>query len=378
MNVRQITRHLDSWAPPADKADYDHVGLQVGDVDAEVASVLVALDLTDGVIDEARRLGADLIVTHHPLLFRPLTALTPQTTPGRLALRLARAGIAYYAIHTNLDAQHGGVSFALAEQLGVGALEVLAPVEGGLVKLVTFVPTDDAYRVRTALADAGAGHLGAYTGCAFTAVGTGYFTPGPDADPAIGEAGGPPEAVPEVRLEVEVGRGRLPAALAALRQAHPYETPAFDVYALETTGTQVGFGAVGELDETLPMPEFLTRVADRLGAGALRWAGDESRFVRRVAVCGGSGSSLIGAARRAGADAFVTADLTYHQYFDWAEGRPMALIDAGHYETERVTEQLVVDRLRRAFPELDVARTGRWTGPMRTFQGAMGAVASAR
>ena len=374
MTVRQIAQHLDAWAPPADKADYDNVGLQVGDPDAEAASVLVALDLTDGVVDEARRLGADLIVTHHPLLFRPLKALTPASASGRLALRLARAGIACYASHTNLDAQHGGVSFALAEQLGVGGLEILAPAKHDLVKLVTFVPEQAADRVREALANVGAGQIGAYSGCAFVSGGTGYFTPGPGADPAVGTAGGPPETVAEKRVEVQVHRGRLADAVRALQAAHPYETPAFDVYALETEGTQVGFGAVGDLAETLPMPEFLTRVAERLHAGALRWAGDESRFVRRVAVCGGSGSSLIGAARRAGADAFVTADLTYHQYFDAAEGRPMALVDAGHYETERVTERLIVERLRSAFPELDVARTARWTGPMRTFLGATGPI----
>jgi dinuclear metal center YbgI/SA1388 family protein len=377
VTVRQIIAHLDRWAPPADKADYDNVGLQVGDPEAEASRVLVALDLTDEVLDEAERIGADLVVTHHPLLFRPLKALTPQSMSGRLALRLAQKGIAYYTSHTNLDAQHGGVSFALAERLGVGDLSVLAPAKNDQVKLVTFVPQDAADRVREAMAEAGAGHIGDYTGCAFTSDGTGHFTPGDDANPAIGEAGGPAERVEEVRIEVEVGRGRLPGVLAAMREAHPYETPAFDVYALETTGTRVGFGAVGDLEETLPMPEFLTIVAERLHAGALRWAGDERRFVRRVAVCGGSGSSLIGAARRAGADAFVTADLTYHQYFDAAEGRPMALVDAGHYETERVTERLLVGELRRAFPDLDVVRTERWTGPMRTFMGASGSVGDA-
>ena len=374
MNVRSITQALDAWAPPADKADYDNVGLQVGDPDAEVATVLVALDLTDAVLDEARRAGADLIVTHHPLLFRPLKALTPATPAGRIALRLARHGIAYYASHTNLDAQHGGVSFALAEQLGVGKLTVLAPTPNHLVKLTTFVPTPYADRVREALAEAGAGQIGDYTGCAFTTEGTGHFRPGPGARPAIGKAGGDAEAVQEARLEVAVGRGRLAPVLAALRAAHPYEEPAYDVVALETNGTHAGYGAVGDLEETLPMPEFLTRVAEHLHAGALRWAGDERRHVRRVAVCGGSGSSLIGAARRAGADAFVTADLTYHQYFDAAEGRPMALIDAGHYETERVTEQLIADHLRASFPELDVVRTSRWTSPMRTFMGASGPI----
>ena len=163
MTVRQITAHLDAWAPPADKADYDNVGLQVGDPDASVDLVLVALDLTDRVLDEAERIGADLIVTHHPLLFRPLKALTPQTTSGRLALRLAQKGIAYYTSHTNLDAQHGGVSFALAEQLGVGDLSVLAPAQHDQIKLVTFVPTEEAGRVREAMAEAGAGHIGAYT-----------------------------------------------------------------------------------------------------------------------------------------------------------------------------------------------------------------------
>ena len=368
--VRDLTDALHAWAPPGSKLDYDNVGLQVGHPDREVGGVLVALDLTPVVIDEAVARGAELIVTHHPLLFRPLKRLTADDPTGAIALRLAEAGLAYHAIHTNLDATRDGVSFALAERLGLTDCRFLEPSEGALVKLVTFVPVTHAETVRQAMAEAGAGRIGDYEACAFTLRGTGHFRPGAGTDPHIGEAGGADEAVEEVRIEAEVMRWDVGRVLAAAKAAHPYEEVAYDLYPVEQPASRVGFGAVGTLPEAMPLDTFLARAAERLDAAALRYSGEPTMPVQTVAVCGGAGASLIGRARAAGADAYVTSDLTYHRFFESfdAEGTPrMALIDAGHYETEAHTEQLIVKHLAQRFPGLAVHRTQHRTSPMQTF-----------
>jgi dinuclear metal center YbgI/SA1388 family protein len=368
--VGEVAAALEAWAPPGSKLDYDRVGLQVGDAAAAATSVLVALDLTPAVLDEAEATRADLVVTHHPLLFRPLERLTPDSPTGALALRLARAGVAYYAIHTNLDAAPGGVSVALAERLGLENVRFLAPVEGVVRKLVVFVPRDHARAVHAALAGAGAGRIGDYEACAFETPGTGRFRPGPGAHPFVGRAGGPEEAVEEVRLEVEVARWDLGRAVAAMKEKHPYEEAAYDVYPVEQPATRAGFGAVGDLPAPEPLSAFLARVAGRLACDALRYAGDPAMTVARAAVCGGAGADLIARARAAGADAYVTADLTYHRFFDALapDGTPqMALVDAGHYETEAHAETLLADFLAARFPGLAVRRTAQRTSPVRTF-----------
>jgi dinuclear metal center YbgI/SA1388 family protein len=373
--VADIAAALEAWAPPASKLDYDNVGLQVGDARREVGSVLVALDLTPAVVEEAREAGAGLVVTHHPLLFRPLKRLTADDPASALALRLAEGGIAYYAIHTNLDAAPGGVSFALAERLGLEEVRFLEASEKALVKLVTFAPAAHAEAVRRALSEAGAGRIGDYEACAFTLRGTGHFRPGSGARPFIGEAGGAEEAVEEVRIEAEVMRWDLGRVVRALKTAHPYEEVAYDVYPVEQPASRVGFGAVGTLPEATTLETFLAVVAERLDAAALRYSGDPVMPVKTVAVCGGAGASLIGRAAEAGADAFVTADVTYHRFFEPLDtgGRPrMALVDAGHYETEALTEGLLVDWLGRRFPDLAVQKTRHRTSPMRTFVGAAG------
>ncbi|HYE96749.1 MAG TPA: Nif3-like dinuclear metal center hexameric protein [Rubricoccaceae bacterium] len=368
--VRDLAATLEAWAPPGQKLDYDHVGLQVGDASAAVERVLVALDLTPAVVDEAAELKADLVITHHPLLFRPLQRLTTDDPAGALALRLAQAGIAYYALHTNLDAAPGGVSFALAEHLGLEGVRSLEPTEGALKKLVTFVPATHAEAVRRALADAGAGRIGAYEGCTFEVTGTGRFRPTDAARPFIGEAGGPEETVEEVRLEMEVMKWDVARAVAALKAAHPYEEVAYDLYPVEQAATRAGFGAVGTLPEAVPLRGFLAHVAERLDAGALRYAGHPDASVRTVAVCGGAGASLLKHALRVGADAYVTADVSYHRFFEALapDGMPrIALIDAGHYETEALTERLLTHWLAARFPGLTVTTTRHRTSPMRTY-----------
>ncbi len=369
--VADVLADLDAWAPPGQKADFDRVGLQVGDPAAELTGVVVALDLTPAVVAEAEAVGAQMIVTHHPVLFKPVGQVTADDPIGSLVWRLARAGLSFAAVHTNLDAAWGGVSFALAEQIGVRDLELLAPLDDVMRTIVVFAPQPSAEAVRQAMAEAGAGRVGDYQGCSFSVAGTGRFVPLEGATPAVGSVG-LGDVVEEVRIEAVVPSWRVAAVRRAVAEAHPYQTPVMDVYANEVRATRQGYGAIGTLDAPVALPQFLARVRDALDAGALRYVGDDGQTVSRVAVCGGSGLSFLPAALRSRADAYVTADVTYHRFFEalGTDGTPrIALIDAGHYETEAVTETLLADRLSASFPDLDVRTTETRTSPMRTFAG---------
>jgi len=368
--IADIATALEDWTPPGSAQDYDNVGLQVGDADRPVTSAVLALDATPEVLMEAEAQDAELVVTHHPLLFQPLDGVTADGYVSNLALRFAEAGIGLYSAHTNLDAAPGGVSFALAEQLGLADVGFLDGFGDTLYKLAVFVPEGAFDTVRQALADAGAGQIGDYEACAFATEGTGFFKPGSGTDPHIGEARGEVESATERKLEVEIDRWNLDSVLAALQDAHPYEEVAYDLYLVAQTNSRAGLGALGHLEEPMPLSDFLDRVATRLDAGSLRYAGAPDATIERVAVCGGAGSDFIGTARGAGADAYVTADVTYHEFFDVldTDGRPqMALIDPGHYETEALTEALLRDWLQERFSGIDWYRTDTTTSPMRTF-----------
>ena len=368
--IADIADALEAWAPPGSAQEYDNVGLQVGDARRSVDTAVLALDATPAVLSEAERLDADLIVTHHPLLFRPLDGVTADGYVSNLALRLAESGVGLYSAHTNLDAAPDGVSFALADRLGLTEVGFLDGFDETLYKLAVFVPEDAFDTVREALADAGAGRIGDYEACAFAVEGTGFFKPGANTDPYIGEAGGDVESAQERKLEVEVARWNLGRVLNALHDAHPYDEVAYDLYPVHQSNSQAGLGALGVLPEPEPMPDFLTRVADRLDAGSLRYAGDDESPVERVAVCGGAGSDFIGTALGAGADAYVTADVKYHEFFNVldTDGTPeMALVDPGHYESEALTEALLRDWLADRFPAAQWHRTDLRTSPMKTF-----------
>lgn len=368
--IRDIAAALEAWAPPGSAQDYDNVGLQVGDARRSVDTALVALDATPQVLEEAIAHDADLLLTHHPLIFRPLKNVTAGSYVSELALKLAEAGVALYSIHTNLDAAPDGVSFALAERLGLTDIGFLDGFDETLYKLATFVPHDAVDDVRDALADAGAGRIGDYDHCAFFTAGTGTFRAGDAADPHIGTAGGDVESVAEIKVEVEVARWDLGTVVGALKDAHPYEEVAYDVYPVQQKNTRAGLGAMGVLDTPLPLPDFLERVATRLDAGSLRYVGDDDATIERVAVCGGAGSDFIGTALRQGADAYVTADVTYHTFFNalHPDGSPaMALIDPGHYETEALTEALLCDWLAERFADVVFHRTEQQTSPMQHY-----------
>lgn len=370
--VADVLAAIHAEAPAGLAASWDASGLSVGDPAAEVRGVLVALDLTPAVIEEADAVGATLILTHHPLLFRPAKRVVASDPTGALVLALAARGIATASAHTNLDAAPAGVSVALAHALGLAGVRVLAPTDHPDRKVVVTVPPDAADSIRNAITGAGGGRIGAYAGCSFSSSGQGRFLPLAGAMPATG-AVGTPETTDEVRIEAVVPAWRVGAVRAAIAAAHPYETPAIDVYVLdgEAAGPE-GYGAVGTLPAPEPLPAFLARVADRLDTPGLRYVGDDEASVARIAVCGGSGLSFLPAALAAGVDAYVTADVTYHRWFEAldAAGRPrLALVDPGHYETERVAEGLLVDLVERAFPDLPVTRTRHRTSPVRAFAG---------
>ncbi len=370
VTISEIAAALERWAPRGSALSYDNVGLQVGDGSRVVDRVLIALDLTHGVVEEAAAFSADLIITHHPLIFKPLKGLRPEPGPGGLAYELVRRDLALYCIHTNLDAAPGGVSFALGEQLGLTDLRLLSPYPEQRFKLVTFVPESHAEAVRESLARAGAGVIGDYTDCSFELSGHGFFRPGKESKPFIGRLGGDLQRVAEHRIEIEVDRWDLDRATAALREAHPYEEVPCDVYPVQQASTRFGLGAVGRLPEPEALSDFLQRTATRLGTPALRFAGDLTARVERVAVAGGSCSEFLEDALRAGADAFVTADIKYHQFFDVydAKGHPrIAFIDAGHYETEQRTENMLHRYLTARFPTVSCKITGVRTSAMQVF-----------
>jgi dinuclear metal center YbgI/SA1388 family protein len=332
--------------PPVEAAGWDHVGLQVGDPAAPVGRVLVGLDVTSAVVEEAADGPPTLILAHHPLLFRPLASLTPSSASGRTALAAARAGVAVAAAHTNLDvARDGtGTSDPVATVLGLQDVSPLTTElrEGQRATLVTFVPEAAVTAVIDAVSAAGAGRVGDYERCSFRTAGTGTFRPLAGTDPFSG-AVGEDAAEPEIRLEMTVPRSRAGAVIRALRDAHPYEEAAYHLIPV-IEGAEVGFGRVGRLPSPRRLADVAAAVGDRLPAPHLRYAGDPERLVQRVATVGGAGDGLIDAALGAGADVYITGDLRHHVTLDALE-QGLAMIDAGHHATEAAAMPAWIDRL---------------------------------
>jgi dinuclear metal center YbgI/SA1388 family protein len=335
-SLGEVVAALDELYAPRWAASWDAVGLVCGNPDAPVRRILLAVDPVQPVAEEAIARGADLLLTHHPLFLTPVHGVAATSAKGRLVHDLVSRGVALHVAHTNADAANPGVSDALAAALGLLDVRPLDPHPSDpLDKIVTFVPHPDAERVIDALTAAGAGSIGAYTRCAWTAQGVGTFRPGEDAQPAVGRVG-EVEQVAETRVEMVLPRDRRSAVVAALGAAHPYEEPAYDVLQLARWDGPRGTGRVGALAEAMPLQRFVALVGAVLPATAagLRVAGDPRRTVRTVAVCGGAGDSLLDAAARAGADVYLTADLRHHRASEaLAEGGP-ALVDAAHWATE--------------------------------------------
>lgn len=342
--------------PPRHAASWDNVGLQVGDPSWPVERVLVALDVTGKVVAEAAEQAGTLLLAHHPLLFRPLDRLTPETASGRTALAAAANKVAVAAAHTNLDvaADGAGTSDPVARALDLQEVRPLTSEGGGTsrFKLVTFVPADEVEVVLTALASRGAGTIGEYERCSFQVSGTGTFRPGDGTDPHVGTIG-EDNRVAEVRLEMVVPAGRVREVVDALLAAHPYEEVAYDLYPLHDLSPH-GFGRVGRLPSPMPLRAVAAAIRERLPAPHLRFAGEPDRLIRTLAVVGGAGDSLIGAARAAGVDCYVTGDLRHHVTLDALE-QGLTLIDAGHHATEAAALPSWMERLRVAAGERGLA-----------------------
>ncbi len=340
-----------SWAEP-----WDNVGLLVGSRGATVHQCLCALDADAVTIAEAASSGAQFLLTHHPLPFRPLQRVLADDPTGAAVLTAAASGVAVYSAHTNLDVHPEGVNRALASALGLGAAVPLRETRHQvLYKLVTFVPQGAEEKVLEALGTAGAGRLGNYSHCSFTTPGTGAFRPLPGARPYVGQVG-ELERTAEVRVEMLVPEETRAAVVQALLGAHPYEEVAYDLIRLENRGVSRGLGLVGTTARAARLGAFAAGVARRLGSPATRYVGDPQKVIRRVAVCGGAGADLVSAAVEAGADVLVTADLRYHEARA-AEARGLALVDPGHQATEALVLPSVAESLRAALiaTQLDVS-----------------------
>lgn len=362
MKLREITQYLESIAPLAYQESYDNSGLIVGDPNAEVTGVLLSLDSTEDVLDEAMARGCNLIISHHPIVFSGLKKITGRTYIERVVIKAIRNNLNIYAIHTNLDNVHNGVNARICDRLGLTQTQTLSPKKGILRKLYTFCPTDQAEQVRQALFSAGAGHIGEYDSCSFNTEGTGTFRAGADSNPYIGEVG---ELHRESETKIEV---IFPAAIQSkvigvLQQAHPYEEVAYDLVALENKHSRVGAGMVGELVEPMSEVDFLQHLKGRMEAAVVRHTALLDRPIKRVAVCGGSGSFLLNQAMAAGAQVFVTADYKYHQFFD-ADGK-IVIADIGHYETEHFTQELLHDLLTEKFATFAVHLSDTNTNPIK-------------
>jgi dinuclear metal center YbgI/SA1388 family protein len=364
---------LEAAYPPALAQDWDAVGLVCGDPDVPVQRILFAIDPTLAVVEEAKEWGAQLVVTHHPLLLRGVHGVPTTSAKGRVIHELVRAGMALYVAHTNADVAAPGVSDALARVIGLQDLE---PLVGEPItptdKVVTFVPEEQAQIVIDAMTAAGAGAIGDYSRCAWVSPGTGTFIPGPSTQPAIGRPGRL-EEVREARVEMQLPRGLRAAVIAAARAIHAYNDPVLDIYELASWSGPTGIGRVGTLPTTVSLHELAVIVANALPATVqgVRAAGPEVGQVRRVAVCGGAGDSLFDAVRRSGADAFVTADLRHHPALESREesGGPPWLVDVSHWASEWPWLAGCADRVMAALgaepttveARVSTTRTDPWT-----------------
>lgn len=352
VQCKQVIEAMERLAPPRLARDWDNVGLLVGDPTARVERVLVTLTVTREAVAEAVRLGAGLIVSHHPLWLKPLRQVRLDSAVGRLLQQLLAHGIAVFAAHTNLDAAPGGVNTCLAQALGFQEWRVLQPWEyEPLYKLVVFVPRGHEDTVREALGQAGAGHIGQYAFCTFQSPGTGTFLALAGANPYIGQVG-ELEKVAESRLETIVPASRLAQAVDKMLAAHPYEEVAYDIYRLENRGQEYGLGGVGRLVAETTLATLATRVKEALGT-QVKVYGDPDRRIEKVAFCGGAGGDLAAAASAAGAQVLVTGDVTYHQVLE-ALGMDLAVIDAGHAATEAPVLEPLAQYLQEQVPELPV------------------------
>lgn len=359
--IKTITDYLESIAPLQLQEKYDNAGLIVGDSNELIEKVLICLDVTEHIIEEAIDSRCSMIISHHPIVFSALKKFTGKTFVERIIQKAIKNDIALYAIHTNLDnVYHNGVNQEICKRLGIINTHMLVPKRDVLMKLTAFVPLDHTQKVLSALYDAGAGQIGAYKNCSFRTTGTGTFMPTADAQPFIGEKNTQAE-VTEERIEVIFPTHDERKIMSALKKAHPYEEVAYYLQTITNAYQDIGSGMIGEIAPT-DASSFLKHVKTIMHVGCLKHTALHTGKISKIAVCGGSGRFLLNDAIAAGADIFITSDFKYHDYFE-ADGK-IIVADIGHFESEQFTIQLLQQLLEKNFKDLFVLSTNISTNPV--------------
>lgn len=362
MRIKEVLLTIEQLAPLPLQESFDNSGLQVGDVNREVTGVLLCIDVTEDVIDEALSLGCNLVISHHPIAFRPFKSLTGKNYVERCMMQAIKHEIALYAAHTNLDNACGGVNYKLAEMLELQNVKILQPIENALLKFVTTVPLAHAESVRNALFNAGAGNIGNYDSCSYNLSGEGTFRAKAGANPHVGEID-QLHFESEVRIETVIPVMKKEEVLRALLAVHPYEEPVYDFYPLSNSWSQHGSGVVGVLPEPMPEQEFLYLLKDIFNLPTIQHSKMQGREIRDVALCGGAGSFLFPRAIAYGADAFVTGEARYNDFYD-VEGRILLAV-VGHYESEICTKDIFFDLISRKFPTFALHKSAFDSNPVK-------------
>jgi dinuclear metal center YbgI/SA1388 family protein len=361
MKLKEFALYLDTIVPLSFQESYDNSGLQAGDPDSEVSSALISLDITDEVIDEALQTGCNLVVTHHPLIFAPLKKISGKNFVERILIRAIKNDIAIYSAHTNLDIFNEGVSKKMAEKLYLKNIKVLSPLRKRLFKLVTFIPEDHLEKVREAVFKAGAGVIGNYDGCSYSLEGTGSFRGAAGTHPFAGKPG-TMHFEKEIRFETILPVHLKEPVITALLDTHPYEEVAYDLYPIENEYYGAGLGCAGDLPMQTGEIDFLNQLKNIFTANGVRFSKLTGKKIKKVALCGGAGISLLGDALNAGADAYITSDIKYHDFF--IPEKRILLIDIGHYESEKFSTEILYDLIIKKFPTFAVRFSETNTNPI--------------
>ncbi|HLR38004.1 MAG TPA: Nif3-like dinuclear metal center hexameric protein [Chitinophagaceae bacterium] len=361
MKIREIIRTIEQFAPLSYQEFYDNAGLLTGDSDWEVKNVLLTLDATEPVVEEAIERGCNLIIAHHPIVFGGLKKLNGKNYVERTVIKAIKNDIAIYAAHTNLDNVKMGVNAMICDRLGIHNRKILSPKKGLLNKLYTFVPHEKAEQVKSSLFEAGAGHIGNYSESGFSVKGEGSFKAGAGTHPYVGEKG-KRHVEQETKIEVIFPAIKKDRIITALKQAHPYEEVAYDILQLENTYDQVGSGMMGVLENPMEEMDFLQKIKMKMKAGGIRYTPLRGKKVKKVAVCGGAGSFLLKKAIGAGADLFITADFKYHEFFD--ADNQIVIADIGHFESEQFTVEIFNRIIQEKFPTFAPLKSNIRTNPI--------------
>ncbi|WP_340153259.1 Nif3-like dinuclear metal center hexameric protein [uncultured Marivirga sp.] len=362
--IKDIVQHLESIAPLDYQESYDNAGLIVGDASKTVSNILISLDVTEEVVEEAKAKNCELIVAHHPIIFKGLKKLTGSNYVERTVIKAIKNDIAIYASHTNLDNISTGVNAKIAEKLSLLNTEVLSPKKGQLGKLSVFVPQENTNELKKALHQAGAGQIGEYKDCAFESSGKGSFLPTEKANPSIGKSN-KLETVDENKVEVIFPMHLKNKVLSAMHNAHPYEEVAYYLHQLENTYDDLGSGMIGEIAEPMEPTDFLDYLKERMGLKVIKHTKEINRKIKKVAICGGAGSFLISQAKNKQADIYISSDIKYHEFFD-AEER-LIIADIGHYESERFTNEIFYAVLKENFANIALHLGQTVTNPIKYY-----------